>query len=1037
MAERKMKRLAASLAVTFWVAALAVLAVGFCSARAMAALALDLAAVAEGRVMETTELGALAQGGRQVFSFSLDEPVALDLRVPLEAAPFNGTQLNAQVNGRRLLPYFAFGGDTRYDAVRDRPGMRPPVVQIEGRWLLPPSLLRRGRNELILWTTGITPDPVLEKLGPALEIRIDRILISRAEGHALPHYANTIYYDFNIWPQGYPWPSTSNYMHYLALVGILNGKGMPNIIPNLGGTTQQLWAVKRQCESYALDWGVGRQEFYTIWEFCGKPQLWARYVDVDNNPETQSAFHNQTIFPHVLQNDPAAKGADVVLYDVERYTATLEPAIRELAPYTNFYNFKCEQHGARGAGFGPLGDAFEAYGMTGHDWASNHWEANKAARDLVLKYNPDGLVQEMNFWMPDVRHYLYDGALKRNQPMNQIIDILMTHFGRTSFYDYTPEGRLTHEIFRPQRQYPGGQFEHSVRLYRGFWQALYNVAYPETAIDFNRYRLGRTQDDMVLADPAIHHWNDGRPFDYRAGFDGDEHMYNSENGIYIGYSATAPYQYLHGNFAYSLLPTGSSEPRDLKVTERLSLTETRDAPVNLYGQWVEGVAHTKRLRTVDPLYGDLFGWTGQEYCNSGDYIKMTGTRDPHHRIQPFDANALVRRICYAFVTTGPIVPAYLNPGHDDSLFVKALLQVFDGKTYFGLYAANFDQRPHKLDVTVPLSFPRGTEALVYDDRAWDWDRSVEVLRIAGSSEFRYRATVGPLGAWLVLIPASPSVLAHALHLPPTPAPIYLVSDAHVTQHGVLLRWEVPDTSAAVRSDKFIVQVAREAVFRSQDIVYESEPLAATQAKVMEGLEPGSRYFWRIRAVDSKGRSGIWSRPASFIYQWPEYAAIYAPKDTPAKPSTDEAASVPPEWRRLADERNLEQRTNLAWQGEILGTGGYMRSPSRAVDGQAASFWTNDLRDQTHPIPAEWCVIWPEPVRIRRISILWLEARTPKTFAIQVSNDAAEWRTLYASDEGASLLTEARASARARYFRVAITEASVTSGEVGIRELIIE
>ena len=1003
------------------------------------AIALHLAALAAGQPLTVTEIGDLATGGRQSFRFTLDKPLVLDLRVPLEAAPFNGTQMNVEINGERLLPYFAFGGDTRYDAVKGKPGLRPPLATLEGRWLLPPALLRKGRNELALWTTGIRPDEALARLGPPPELRIGSFTLRRAEGHSLPTYANTVYYDFNLWPQGYAWRDDKTHMLYLALVGVINGKGMPAIIPSLGGPEASLWALKRQCESYALDWGITHQEFYTIWEFCSKPALWARYLDVDHNPETQSKFHDQTLFPYIVQGDAAAKGADVIYFDAAKYAAALEAPIRALAPYTDFYNFKCEQWGARGAGLGPLGDAFEKLGVNGDDWASNYWEANKAAHDLVLKYNPEeGRVQEMSFWMPDLRHYLYDHALQRQQPMSQVIDILMTHFGRVAFYDYTPDGRLTQEVFHPELQYPGGQFDLSRKAYRGFWQALYNVGYPEDAIDFNRYRLSRTEKDMVRGDPKVNRWSDGRPFDYRAGFDGDELMYNSENGAYVGYCATAPYQYLHGNFAYSLLPVGGGEPRDLHVTSRKSLTDTEDVPVNLYGEWIDGVGHTKRLRTVDPLYGDLFGWTGQEYCNSGDYIDMIGTREPHHRRQPFDANALVRRICYAFVTTGTIVPAYVDRGHDDSLFVKCLVQVFDGKPYIGLYAANFDSKPHDLDATIPIAFPKGTEARVYDDRAWDWERSVKLIGLPPGKEWRYRATVPALGAWLVLIPAEPAVLAQALGLPPPPTPASPVEDAAITGDAAVLRWMPVATGAAHR---YVAEVAREAVFRAQDRVFLSEPLQAQAIHVAAGLEAGHRYFWRVRAIDAEGRAGAWSRPRAFIYQWPAYAELYAPKEplavppapTPAPPPT----AVPPEWQRLADQHQLEKIENLAWQGEIFGTGGYMQSPSRAVDGQAFSLWSNDLADQSHPIPADWCVIWPEPMKMGRVMILWLEARAPKAFAIQVSDDAQQWRDLYATDKGAELLTDLKVSAKAKFLRLHITQAAVETGEVGVREIVIQ
>ncbi len=50
----------------------------------------------------------------------------------------------------------------------------------------------------------------------------------------------------------------------------------------------------------------------------------------------------------------------MLLYDVENYRKALEPAIRVLAPYTDFYNFKCEQTGSSGQVFDPqFGSAFQ------------------------------------------------------------------------------------------------------------------------------------------------------------------------------------------------------------------------------------------------------------------------------------------------------------------------------------------------------------------------------------------------------------------------------------------------------------------------------------------------------------------------------------------------------------------------------------------------------------------------------------------------------------------------------------------------------
>ena len=75
------------------------------------------------------QIGALASGDRQAFALHVGRVESLDLRVPFAEAPFSGTQLNVEINGKRLLPYFAFGGDTRYDNVKDKPGMRELVIE--------------------------------------------------------------------------------------------------------------------------------------------------------------------------------------------------------------------------------------------------------------------------------------------------------------------------------------------------------------------------------------------------------------------------------------------------------------------------------------------------------------------------------------------------------------------------------------------------------------------------------------------------------------------------------------------------------------------------------------------------------------------------------------------------------------------------------------------------------------------------------------------------------------------------------------------
>jgi len=991
------------------------------------------------------QLGPLASGGKQTLDIALVRPGAFELRVRFDEAPFNGTQLNVEINGIKLLPYFAFGGDTRYDNVRGKPGLRPPLATMEGRWIIPSRLLGVGVNRLTVWTTGVQNSATLSRQGPAPAIRIGALYFGRADGGALPEFANSIYYDFNVWAQGYDYAAgdDNRYRKDLALLGVINGSGMPAVIPPLGGDEASLWAVKRQAESNALDWGMRHQEFYTIWEFAGKPGIWAKYVDVDRNPETQTKFHSQTLEPTVVANDPAAKGADVVLFDTEKYVKALEPAVRALAPYTDYYNFKCEQRSPKSEGFGFKGDAWEKFGMTGDAWARNSYEANKAARDLVQKYDAaDGRVQEMNFWTPPLRHFMYDGALKRGQPMGGTIDIMMSHFGFMGLYERTAEGKLDPDHFNPELQYPGGTFDRSKLVYQAFWSALrdwravHDTAFPETAIDFNRYRLGRTEKDMKLADPKTHRWANGQPFDFRAGLRGDELMFNSENGVWRGYGAATPYQFLQGVFSYSLLPTGASEPRDLKMTTRQAIDKTTDIPVNLYGEWIDGIAGTKRLRTVDPLYGDLFGWTGNEHCNMGDYIDMVGIKDHHHRLPGNDAFGLVRRMCYAFVTTGPVVPSYQGAKHSEQLMVKTMAQVIDGKHYIGLYAANFNNKPQQLDVVLPIPLPQGAQALVFDDRAWDW-KSAKPLNIRPGGGLNYRQMVPGLGSWLVLIPMPEGGLAAALGLPAAPKPATPVADGIVTEARPVLTWQAAPEDSNLR---YLVEVAREALFRPIDRV-ELSPYLETNSYTMKAPpQEAWRYFWRVCSVKPYGKHGQWSQPVSFVYRWPEYSKRYPPSigDPGAAPATAQAM---PEWRKLADDNKMEAATNLAWQAEIFGTGGYMNAASRASDGDAATWWNNGGDDENSKFtrPAEWCAIWNTPVNIGSVKVLWRETLLPKEFAIQVSDDAKTWTDLLKQSnvkETATLLKLERPIA-AKYLRVLITATHSEKGEVGVREVVVE
>ena len=63
----------------------------------------------------------LAAGEKLEVTFDLPKARPVTLRVTLEDADFGGATILTRVNDHAMLPYHAFGGDTRYDSVRGKP----------------------------------------------------------------------------------------------------------------------------------------------------------------------------------------------------------------------------------------------------------------------------------------------------------------------------------------------------------------------------------------------------------------------------------------------------------------------------------------------------------------------------------------------------------------------------------------------------------------------------------------------------------------------------------------------------------------------------------------------------------------------------------------------------------------------------------------------------------------------------------------------------------------------------------------------------
>lgn len=952
----------------------------------------------------TAEPVQLAAGAKHEVALTLKEPHSAALAIKFSDADFAGASIRARFNGKDLAPYHAFGGDTRYDGVKGKPDLHPPVAKIEAHYALIKDWTK-AENTLVITNAG-----------PG-NVTISDVTLVPCSAHDLPRYENPIYFDFDVWRQASVMHPGVNWFLDTMLLGVIPGGGAH--VMNYGGPGS-IQPLKLAAEDARVNWGFERSTFYSIWHLVNDAKAWAQFIDVDNNPATPVIYapdgteltttgkiHSQ------FANPPEVPpGTEIALIKPDGYLNALGPGIDGLLAYSTDYNFTCEQWGPRGQGFGRWwGDNLAAQGYDAKRWADNYAGEFSKVTKYAHEKNPAAPVWAPHWWIPDIRFLLYDTALARNKPMRDMTDGMMTHYYTFPFAGYTKEGKPVMDddkarpaVAQPELQYPGGKFEppdwDKSRSYMGT-----NVLIPEIAIDWNRYRLSRTEKDLLPSiDKAKHRWRDGRPFTFTAGFDGDEQAYNNETCVYDrNYSAPAPYQFLYAMFGYSLLPTGANEPGGFKITRTLPLTPEEkpthdifsevDVPINQYGEWVEGAAGTHRFKTKDPLYGDLFGYTGFEQATTGDYIWLSGIKERHHRKAGADAWNLVRRTCYAFVTADRVYPAVVNDADTQNLFVKTLMAKQDGRDVIAVYAVNFHDQPHRLDVSLPTGWSGATAAQVFDEKAADWADARAVNWKAGVPALRVKATL-PAGApYAMFIYPSAGEAGAAFTKLSTPHPASPWGNVNATTRSVDLKWTGSSVPVGVKSGPFTyeVQVAREMLFRPQDIVATQGGYLQTHWMVAARLTPNQRYHWRVRAVDEGGNSTPWSKPASFWYQAGEgVTPVAVTGDNPAEKSDPPRAEPQPDLKPFTD------ADNLAHTGMPFSYPNYWEGAAEACDGFALSAWTPDQTDPNEgrkpEFPAWWAVKFDEDQTVSKVSLLWVEGKAGKDFEIQTWGGKV-WQTM--------------------------------------------
>src|SRR5262245_42653584 len=163
---------------------------------------------------------------------------------------------------------------------------------------------------------------------------------------------------------------------------------------------------------------------------------------------------------------------------------------------------------------------------------------------------------------------------------------------------------------------------------------------------------------------------------------------------------------------------------------------------------------------------------------------------------------------------------------------------------------------------------------------------------------------------------------------PPPRPVSPWGNAKVAGPRVVLRWQAgePVASGDQSADSFEVQVAREMLFRPEDIVATQAGLHGTEWPVEAPLVADRRYHWRVRALDAGGNSTGWSRPQSFWYQAaPERAAATSNGDAPAEAVVIPRAQVDPTMAQFTAPGNLAQT------GMPFAFPNYWEGPGEAVD----------------------------------------------------------------------------------------------------------
>jgi hypothetical protein len=213
----------------------------------------------------------------------------------------------------------------------------------------------------------------------------------------------------------------------------------------------------------------------------------------------------------------------------------------------------------------------------------------------------------------------------------------------------------------------------------------------------------------------------------------------------------------------------------------------------------------------------------------------------------------VRRTCYAFVTAAPVYPAVVNNDDSNQLFVKVLQLKQDGRDVIGVYAANFHGQPHKLDVSLPAPWSVPVTAQVFDEKAADWADAKEFAAEPKNGLLRIQAALPPGAPWCVFLYPPAGQVGRCFTPLAIPQPLAPWSNAKIVQSNPTLKWR-PSAGAdgTTKPASYEVQLAREMLFRPEDVITTQSGITAAEWKATMPLVADRRYPL-ARACNRSGR----------------------------------------------------------------------------------------------------------------------------------------------------------------------------------------